>query len=87
MDQGLWAWTRHPNYFGDSVVWFGLLLIALENPLGIYSIFGPLLMLYFLTKQTGRDFTKRIMLAKYPEAYGEYIERTNGFFPLPPKRH
>jgi steroid 5-alpha reductase family enzyme len=86
MDQGLWAWTRHPNYFGDSVVWFGLLLIALENPLGIYSIFGPLIMLYFLTKQTGRDFTKRIMLAKYPVEYAEYIERTSGFFPLPPSR-
>lgn len=83
MDQGLWAWTRHPNYFGDSTVWFGLFLIAAANPLGVYSIFGPLLLLYILTRVTGRDLTERVMLAKYP-AYVEYMERTSGFFPLPP---
>lgn len=85
MDQGLWAWTRHPNYFGDSTVWFGLFLIAAENPLGIYSIFGPLLLLYFLVRQTGKALTERVMLEKYP-AYRQYMERTSGFFPLPPRR-
>ena len=83
LDRGLWAWTRHPNYFGDSVVWFGLFLIAAHNPLGILSIFGPLLLLYFLIRVTGKDLTERVMLAKYP-AYSEYMERTSGFFPLPP---
>lgn len=85
MEQGLWAWTRHPNYFGDSTVWFGLFLIAVENPLGIYGIVGPLVLLYFLTRQTGKALTERMMLAKYP-AYSEYMERTSGFFPLPPGR-
>jgi steroid 5-alpha reductase family enzyme len=86
MDQGLWAWTRHPNYFGDSTVWFGLFLIAAETPLGIYSIFGPLLLLYVLVRLTGKALTETVMLAKYP-AYSEYIERTSGFFPLPPGRN
>ncbi len=85
LDQGLWAWTRHPNYFGDSTVWFGLYFIALGTPLGIYSLFGPLVLYYFLTRMTGKDLTERVMLAKYP-AYAEYIERTSAFFPLPPGR-
>src|SRR6056297_1004034 len=85
MDQGLWAWTRHPNYFGDSTVWFGLFLIAAENPLGIYGIVGPLVLLYFLIRLTGKALTEHVMLAKY-SAYGDYMSRTSGFLPLPPKR-
>ena len=85
LDQGLWAWTRHPNYFGDSTVWFGLYFIALGSPIGIYSLFGPLILYYFLTRLTGKDLTERVMLAKYP-AYQEYIDRTSAFFPLPPRR-
>jgi steroid 5-alpha reductase family enzyme len=86
LDQGLWAWTRHPNYFGDSTVWFGLFLIAAENPLGVYSIFGPLILLYFLVRLTGKDLTERVMLAKHP-AYSQYMESTSGFFPLPPGKN
>ena len=85
LDHGLWAWTRHPNYFGDSAVWFGLYFIALSTPLGIYSLFGPLILYYFLTRLTGKDLTERVMLAKYP-AYSDYIERTSAFFPFPPRR-
>lgn len=86
MTEGLWAWTRHPNYFGDSTVWFGLFLIALDNPLGIYSLYGPLILYYFLTRLTGKDLTERVMLARYP-AYKEYIETTSAFFPLPPSMY
>lgn len=85
LDQGLWAWTRHPNYFGDSTMWFGLFVIALSAPLGVYSLFGPIVMYYLLTRLTGRDLTERVMLAKYP-AYQEYIDRTSSFFPRPPRR-
>lgn len=83
MDKGLWAWTRHPNYFGDSTVWFGLFLIALDSPLGIYSFYGPLILYFFLTRLTGKDLTERVMLARYP-AYRDYIDSTSAFFPLPP---
>jgi len=85
MDQGLWAWTRHPNYFGDSTVWFGLFLIAAESPLGIYSLFGPVLMLFFLVRMTGKALTEKLMLEKHP-AYRAYTQRTSGFFPLPPRK-
>jgi len=85
LDQGLWAWTRHPNYFGDSTVWFGLFLIAAESPLGTYSLFGPLLLLYFLVRVTGKDLTEKLMLERRPD-YRAYTQRTSGFFPLPPKR-
>jgi steroid 5-alpha reductase family enzyme len=85
LDQGLWAWTRHPNYFGDATVGFGLFLIAAEAPLGIYSLFGPLMMLYFLVRVTGKELTEKLMLERRPD-YRAYTERTSGFFPLPPKR-
>ena len=85
MDQGLWAWTRHPNYFGDATVWFGLGIIALEAPLGLYGMFGPILLCYFLVKQTGVDLTEKVMLKKYP-IYQEYMDRTSKFIPLPPRR-
>jgi steroid 5-alpha reductase family enzyme len=83
LEQGLWAWTRHPNYFGDSTVWFGLYLIAAGTPLGIYGALGPLLLLFLLVRVTGKDLTEKLMLAKHP-AYSDYVRRTSGFFPLPP---
>ncbi len=85
LDGGLWAWTRHPNYFGDSTAWFGLYLIAAATPLGVYSLFGPLMMLYFLVRVTGKALTEKLMLERRPE-YRAYVERTSGFFPLPPRR-
>lgn len=85
MDQGLWAWTRHPNYFGDACVWFGLTLIALESPYGIYAVASPLVMTLFLVKVSGKALTEKLMARKYPE-YEAYRERTSGFVPMPPKK-
>lgn len=84
MDQGLWAWTRHPNYFGDACVWFGLTLIALDSPYGMYAVASPLLMALFLVKISGKALTERLMSRKYPE-YEAYKSRTSGFIPMPPK--
>ncbi len=84
MDQGLWSWTRHPNYFGDAAVWTGLTLIALEAPLGIYTVFSPVLMVFFLYSVSGKALLERAMIKKYPE-YMEYKARVSGFFPWPPK--
>ena len=85
MDQGLWSWTRHPNYFGDATLWAGLMLISCDNPVGFITIISPLIMGYFLLNVTGKKLLERGMRRRYPD-YAAYEERTSGFFPLPPKR-
>jgi steroid 5-alpha reductase family enzyme len=85
MDRGLWRYTRHPNYFGDACVWFGLWLVACDHPLGIALVVSPLLMTYFLVKVTGKALLERRLKRAKPE-YAAYIARTSGFFPLPPRR-
>ncbi len=85
MTAGLWAWTRHPNYFGDAAVWTGVTLIALEAPYGLWTIASPVVMAFFLVKVSGKAMTERHMSKKYPE-YAEYKERVSGFIPLPPKK-
>ena len=84
MDRGLWRYTRHPNYFGDACVWFGLWLIACDHPLGFALVISPLLMTYFLVAVTGKTLLERRMKRAKPD-YAAYIARTSGFFPLPPK--
>lgn len=84
MTRGLWSWTRHPNYFGDSAVWFGLTLVAIENPLALFGIYSPALMLFFLTQVTGKSLLEKGMRERYTE-YDDYVKRVSGFFPRPPK--
>ncbi len=86
MDKGLWAWTRHPNYFGDATVWTGLWLLALGHWLGVLTIFSPLLMTWLLLFFCGKALLERRMLRSKGEAYAAYLEQTSGFFPLPPRR-
>jgi steroid 5-alpha reductase family enzyme len=83
MDRGLWRYTRHPNYFGDSAVWWGLFLIALDGG-AWWTVVGPVLMTVLLIRVSGKDLLERSM-SKRP-GYAEYVERTSGFIPLPPKR-
>jgi steroid 5-alpha reductase family enzyme len=82
MDRGLWRYTRHPNYFGDFCMWWGLFVISLGSWAGVATIVGPLLMTFLLTKGSGQALTERRM-ADRPQ-YAEYIARTSGFFPRPP---
>jgi steroid 5-alpha reductase family enzyme len=84
MMQGLWSWTRHPNYFGDSMIWSGLSMIALASPYGIWAIISPVMMTFFLLKVTGKSLTELHMMKKYPE-YEAYKRQTSGFIPMPPK--
>ena len=86
MDRGLWSWTRHPNYFGDSLVWFGLALIALENPVGIVAAVSPFIMLHFLVNLSGKKLLEKGMSQRYPD-YPNYRARVSGFFPWPPKNN
>ncbi len=83
MDQGLWKYTRHPNYFGNACMWWGIWLVACQAPWGWATIFAPIIMTLLLTKVSGRDLLERDMGRR--KNYQEYIERTSGFFPLPPK--
>jgi steroid 5-alpha reductase family enzyme len=85
LDRGLWRYTRHPNYFGDACVWWGLYLLACHSWAGTATIFAPLVMTALLTKGSGKPILERAMLSRGP-AYADYVRRTSGFFPLPPKR-
>ena len=85
MDRGLWAWTRHPNYFGDAVVWWGLFTLSLSTPVGIFTLPAPLLMTFLLLRVSGVALLERSLVKRRPE-YKEYMERTSTFWPLPPRR-
>ena len=84
MDRGLWGWTRHPNYFGDSAVWWGLYLVAASAWPGVLTVLSPVVMTYFLVFATGARLLEKEM-SKRP-GYPEYQQRTSYFIPRPPKR-
>jgi steroid 5-alpha reductase family enzyme len=84
MDRGLWRYSRHPNYFGDACVWWGLYLVACHHWIGVVTIVSPLLMTALLTRGTGKAMTERHMTSSRP-GYRDYVERTSGFVPLPPR--
>lgn len=86
MDRGLWAWTRHPNYFGDSSVWWGIWLVGglASGPLAALTVISPLVMTYFLVFASGARLLERTMMKR--KGYPEYAARTSMFFPLPPKK-
>lgn len=85
MDRGLWRYTRHPNYFGDCLVWWGLFAIALSTPLGWLTIAAPLAMTFLLLRVSGVALLERSLVRTRP-AYRDYIESTSAFFPRPPRR-
>ncbi len=84
MDRGLWAWTRHPNYFGDSCVWWGIYLLSASAWPGVLTVLSPVVMTYFLVFATGARLLERHM-AERP-GYAEYRERTSYFLPRPPRK-
>lgn len=84
MDRGLWAYTRHPNYFGDALLWWGLFLIALATPAGIWTVFSPLIMTTLLMKVSGVALLEKTLVKTKPE-YQDYVRRTCPFFPWAPK--
>ena len=82
LTSGLWRYTRHPNYFGNACMWWGIGLVALSAPFGWIGLIGPAFMNFALVYLTGKANNERKM-NKRP-AYRDYIEKTSGFFPLPP---
>lgn len=85
LDAGLWKYTRHPNYFGDACVWWGLYLIAAETGPGIWAIAGPIFLTFTLTRGSGIGVTEKAT-AKSKPGYEDYVRRTSAFIPWPPKK-
>jgi len=83
IDVGLWRYTRHPNYFGDACVWWGIFLVAADALPGVVTIFAPILMTLLLTKGSGARILEKHMSKR--DGWAEYAQRTSMFFPLPPK--
>lgn len=84
MDRGLWRYTRHPNYFGDFCVWWGIWLVALTAGGTWWTAIGPLVMSILLIRVSGKAHLERDIGDRRP-GYAEYVRRTSGFFPLPPR--
>jgi steroid 5-alpha reductase family enzyme len=85
MNTGLWALTRHPNYFGDAVMWWGIAIIAAETGSGVIGFIGPVVMTFFLMRVSGVPMLEA-SLVKRREGYAEYVAQTSAFFPRPPKK-
>ncbi|MFZ0042591.1 MAG: DUF1295 domain-containing protein, partial [Solirubrobacteraceae bacterium] len=85
MDRGLWRYTRHPNYFGDFCVWWGLWLIALVAGGTWWTLIGPAVMSTLLIRVSGKALLEKEMAQRRP-GYADYVRRTSGFIPLPPRK-
>ena len=83
MGRGLWRFTRHPNYFGDTTQWWGLWLIAAEAS-GWWTAIGPALMTFLLLRVSGVALLERRMTRSRP-TYADYVARTNAFLPGRPR--
>lgn len=84
LSSGLWRYTRHPNYFGETLMWWGIYLIAAATDAGRWMILSPLLMTFLLLRVSGVAMTDRFM-SKKGEDFERYRKRTSAFFPWPPK--
>jgi steroid 5-alpha reductase family enzyme len=85
MDRGLWRYTRHPNYFGDACVWWGITLVAIESGLGAVGIVGAVVMTVLLRRVSGVTLLERSMHKRRP-GYTDYVARTSPFLPRPPRK-
>jgi steroid 5-alpha reductase family enzyme len=83
LDSGLWRYTRHPNYFGETVLWWGFYLIAAAGG-AWWTVFAPLLMTFLLLKVSGVTLLEQNIAERRP-GYRHYILSTNAFLPGPPR--
>jgi len=84
LDTGLWRYTRHPNYFGDACVWWGIALVACSVSVGRWGLIGAAVMNLLLLKVSGVALLERSLKRRKPD-YQAYVERTSAFIPRPPK--
>lgn len=85
MRTGLFAYSRRPNYFGESLIWWGAAIAVVTLPYGYIALISPLLITYIMTKVTG-PILERQFLERYPEEYSDYMRSTNYFVPGPKTR-
>jgi steroid 5-alpha reductase family enzyme len=84
LNTGLWRYSRHPNYFGELCVWWGIFLVACDHPIGLATVIGPLVYSYLVINITGqRTLDKK--LAREKPGYQEYMDTTSGLIPMPPR--
>ena len=84
LNTGLWKYSRHPNYFGELCIWWGLFIIACEHPAGVLTVVGPLLYTHLIVNVTGQATLDK-KLAKSRAGYREYMQTTSGLIPMPPR--
>ena len=84
MTTGLWSWTRHPNYFGDACMWWGVTIFAVAAHAPLWVHVGPAVMTVLLTSVSGVTMLEATM--KRRDGWAAYAARTSAFLPLPPKR-
>lgn len=84
MNSGLWRYSRHPNYFGEALLWWGFWVSALDTPWGFCTIFAPILMTFLLLKVSGVTMLEDSLKDRKPK-YADYIKKTSAFIPWPPK--
>jgi steroid 5-alpha reductase family enzyme len=84
MQTGLWRYTRHPNYFGDACVWWGIFIVAAQHWPGVLTFAAPIIMTGLLTKGSGVRILDKHMSSR--AGWAEYAQRTSAFVPWPPKR-
>lgn len=83
LDSGLWRYTRHPNYFGEALLWWGMYLLALSAG-AWWAFIGPLLLTFLLLRVSGVALLEKDISERRP-AYRDYVRRTNAFVPGPPR--
>jgi steroid 5-alpha reductase family enzyme len=84
LDTGLWRYSRHPNYFGDALLWWGIYVMATSVPGGWLTLFSPLLMTVLLLRVSGVSLLEQSLTTSKP-GYRDYIERTPAFVPWFPR--
>ncbi len=84
MDKGLWKYSRHPNYFGESLIWWGIFLVAFGAGTAYLSVIGPVLITFLLLRVSGVTLLEQRYEGN--DKYADYKRRTSAFIPRPPKR-
>ena len=85
LDSGLWRYTRHPNYFGESVMWWGIFLMTVQVPGGWLTVISPALITFLLLRVSGVTMLEKGMEDRRP-GYSAYVRRTSAFWPMTPRR-
>ncbi len=86
LNRGLFRYSRRPNYFGETLVWWGMAFTVLTLPYGYLALIGPLTITYIVTKITG-PMLEKIFIEKFGAPYQAYMKETSYFIPLPPKKN